>query len=68
MYGMTIQNRTDIRLHIRPPQIANLRWGAAGATRAVDILSRQIATNLAQRGIAAIDQLGPHYLTEIVPV
>ena len=41
--------------------------GEAGATRAIDILSQQIATNLAQMGITAIDQLGPHCLTDIAP-
>ena len=41
--------------------------GEAGATRAIDILSQQIATNLGQMGITAIDQLGTHCLTEIAP-
>ncbi|NNE83305.1 MAG: alpha-hydroxy-acid oxidizing protein [Alphaproteobacteria bacterium] len=36
----------------------------AGATRTIDILSQQLATNLAQMGVASIDQLGPHCLTE----
>ena len=38
--------------------------GEAGATRAIDILREQIATNLAQMGISAIDQLGPDCLSE----
>jgi L-lactate dehydrogenase (cytochrome)/(S)-mandelate dehydrogenase len=38
--------------------------GEAGATRVIEILHHQIETNLAQMGITAIDQLGPHCLTE----
>jgi L-lactate dehydrogenase (cytochrome)/(S)-mandelate dehydrogenase len=38
--------------------------GEAGATRVIDILREQIATNLAQMGISAIDQLGPDCLSE----
>ena len=38
--------------------------GEAGATRVVEILRHQIETNLAQMGITAIDQLGPHCLRE----
>ncbi|MFT5180610.1 MAG: (S)-mandelate dehydrogenase [Alphaproteobacteria bacterium] len=41
--------------------------GEAGATRTIDILSQQIGTNLGQMGITAIDQLGPHCLTDIAP-
>jgi L-lactate dehydrogenase (cytochrome)/(S)-mandelate dehydrogenase len=38
--------------------------GEAGATRVIEILQHQIETNLAQMGITAIDQLGPHCLAE----
>jgi isopentenyl diphosphate isomerase/L-lactate dehydrogenase-like FMN-dependent dehydrogenase len=36
----------------------------AGAARTIDILSQQLATNLAQMGITSIDQLGAHCLME----
>ncbi len=42
--------------------------GEAGATRTIDILRQQIDTNLGQMGITAIDQLGPHCLTELATV
>ena len=38
--------------------------GEAGAARAIDILRQQIATNLGQMGITAIDRLGAHCLAE----
>ena len=39
--------------------------GEAGATRVIDILRRQVDTNLAQMGITTIDQLGPQCLMEM---
>jgi (S)-mandelate dehydrogenase len=38
--------------------------GEAGAAKLVEILRAQIATNLGQMGVTAIDQLGPHRLVE----
>ena len=39
--------------------------GEAGATRVIDILRRQVDTNLAQMGVTTIDQLGPQCLMEM---
>ena len=38
--------------------------GAAGAAKTIEILRAQVNTNMGQMGITAIDQLGPHCLTE----
>lgn len=38
--------------------------GEAGAAKAIEILQAQVATNLGQMGITAIDQLGPQCLME----
>ncbi|NKB49024.1 MAG: alpha-hydroxy-acid oxidizing protein [Alphaproteobacteria bacterium] len=40
--------------------------GEAGAAKTIDILSQQIATNMAQMGVTAIDQLGPDRLMAAV--
>ena len=42
--------------------------GEAGATRTIDILREQVGSNLTQMGIPAIDQLGPHCLTETAAI
>jgi (S)-mandelate dehydrogenase len=39
--------------------------GEEGAAKTINILSQQLDANLGQMGVTAINQLGPHYLTEL---
>ena len=39
--------------------------GEEGAAQTINILSQQLDANLGQMGVTAINQLGPHCLTEL---